>query len=64
MAVEVREVQTTATVSQSSPLWIVVDGATTPCPANTLDGASYVVGDRVTVTVRNPLVPLVQGSES
>lgn len=61
---EIREVQTAATVSQESPLWVVVDGATVACPANVLDGATYAVGERVTVTVRNPLLPLVQGTES
>lgn len=61
---EIRETTTAATVTQAAPLWVVVDGATSPCPANVLDGATYLVGDRVTVTVRNPLVPLVQGAES
>lgn len=60
----IQEVQTQATVTVAVPLRIVVDGALTPCPANVLNGASYTVGQRVTVTVRNPLPPLVQGVES
>lgn len=58
------DVQVTATVVDESPLTVVVDGATVACPANVLDAATYAVGDRVTVTVRNPLPPLVQGVES
>lgn len=61
---EINEVQATATVVSVSPLRIVVDGSTVDCPANVLDGSSYAVDDRVTVTVRNPLLPLVQGVES
>ncbi|GEP38896.1 hypothetical protein NPS01_25590 [Nocardioides psychrotolerans] len=60
----ITEVQTAATVTISVPLTILVDGATTPCPANVLDAGVYGVGQRVTVTVRNPLLPLVQGVES
>lgn len=58
------DVQVTATVVDVSPLTVVVDGATVACPANVLDGATYATDDRVTVTVRNPLPPLVQGVES
>lgn len=64
MATEIQEVQTTATITNASPVWIVVDGSTVPCPAAVLDAATYTVGQRVTVTVRNPLLPLVQGVES
>lgn len=65
MATSVSETSTTATVTNASPdLWIVVDGATAPCPAYVLDVAAYTVGQRVQVTVRNPLVPLVQGVAS
>jgi hypothetical protein len=53
-----------ATVTQASPLRIVMDGATVDSPANSLDGAAYAVGNRVTCTVRNPVPPLVQGVES
>lgn len=60
----VGETQTTATVVGEAPLMIVVDGATVPCPAAVLNNAEYFVGDRVTVTVRNPVLPLVQGVES
>lgn len=65
MAREISETQTTATVSSASPdLWVVVDGATVACPAYVLNVASYTVGQRVNLTVRNPLVPVVQGIES
>ncbi|GAW50621.1 MULTISPECIES: hypothetical protein [unclassified Nocardioides] len=64
MAREITEVQTTGTVSSAAPLEVVVDGATVACPAATLNGQAYTVGQRVTVTVRNPLLPLVQGVES
>lgn len=53
-----------ATVTQASPLRIVMDGATVDSPANSLDGAAYAVGARVTCTVRSPVPPLVQGVES
>ena len=58
------DVQVAGTVTDDSPLTVIVDGATVANPANALDGATYSIGDRVTVTVRNPLVPLVQGVES
>lgn len=56
--------QMPATVTQASPLRVVVDGATVDSFANALDAASYSVGQRVTVTVRNPRPPLVNGVES
>lgn len=56
--------QATATVTQASPLRVVVDGATTDSPAMVLAGATYAVNARVTVTIRNPVPPLVQGIES
>lgn len=62
--VERREVQAQATVTSAAPLRVVVDGATTDSFANALDAASYQVGARVTVTIRNPLPPLVQGIET
>lgn len=58
------DVTVKGTVTDDSPLRVVVDGATVDTPAKALDGATYTIGDRVTVTVRNPLVPLVQGVES
>lgn len=66
---ERREEQTTATVTQASPLRILLDGATVDCPANALTDDSgsvptYDVNTRVTVTVRNPQPPLVQGKET
>lgn len=44
-----------------STLMVLVDGAETPCPAESLDGKTYSVGDRVTARVRNPVRPLVLG---
>lgn len=65
MTRQITETQTTGTVTSASPdLWVVVDGATVPSPAYVLDVASYTVGQRVRVTVRNPQVPVVQGVES
>lgn len=58
------EQQTRATVTSAAPLRVVVDGATTQSFANALDAAVYEIGDRVTVTVRNPMPPLIQGVES
>ena len=58
------ERQTKATVTQASPLRVVVDGAQQDSPANALDGATYGIGDRLTVTVRNPSPPLVAGEET
>lgn len=56
--------QMPATVTATSPLSVRIDGASTTCPAKVLDGATYALGARVTVTVRNPLPPLVNGVES
>lgn len=56
--------QMPATVSQASPLRVVVDGAATDSTAKTLNGATYTLDQRVTVIVRNPRPPLVQGVES
>ena len=53
-----------ATVTSASPLRVVVDGATVDSPAFGLNGATYTVGQRVTVTVRNPTPPLIQGEET
>ncbi|HEY1119315.1 MAG TPA: hypothetical protein VGE43_16495 [Acidimicrobiales bacterium] len=65
MSREITETTASATVTSASPdLWIVVDGATVPCPAYVLDVAAYTVGQRVRVTVRNPQIPVVQGVES
>ncbi|MDN4174739.1 hypothetical protein QWY28_17390 [Nocardioides sp. SOB77] len=58
------EAQAKATVTSAAPLRVVIDGATQPSFANALDASSYAVGQRVTVTVRNPLPPLVQGVET
>ncbi len=60
---EYEEVQTQGTVTQASPLRVKVDGATVDSPATALDGATYSVNDRITVTVRNPKVPLIEGVE-
>lgn len=56
--------QMPATITSASPLRVVVDGATVDCPAKALDAATYTVNQRVTVTVRSPLVPLILGVES
>jgi hypothetical protein len=58
------ETQVKATVTSAAPLNVVIDGATVASFANALDAATYSVNDRVTVTVRNPQPPLVQGVES
>lgn len=65
------EEQATATVTQASPLRVVLDGATVDCPAAVLDDddpntpvPTFDVGTRVTVTIRNPQPPLVQGKET
>jgi hypothetical protein len=55
------EIQVTATVSQASPLRILIDGADTDSSAEALDGESYTLDDRVTATLRTPRIPLVQG---
>ena len=41
-----------------------MDGATADSFVNALDAAAYAVGDRVTVTIRNPLPPLIGGIET
>lgn len=65
MASEITETQATATVTSASPdLWILLEGASVESPAYVLDVAAYSLGQRVIVTVRNPLVPLVQGVQS
>lgn len=62
------EVQAKATVTSAAPLMVRVDGADTTSFANALGdsagAATYDVNDRVTVTIRNPVPPLVQGVES
>lgn len=58
------DVSAKGTVSQASPLRVVVDGATVDSPAMALDGATYTLADRVTLTLRNPIAPLVNGVES
>lgn len=58
------EQQAKATVTSAAPLRVVVDGASSDSFANALDAKSYSVGQRVTVTVRNPQPPLVAGVES
>jgi hypothetical protein len=60
----VREVQAKATVTTASPLKVTVDGATVESPAKALNGATYALNDRVTVIVRNPQQPMVQGKEA
>lgn len=52
------------TITQASPLRVVVDGATVDSPAQVLDGATYSLGARVVVAIRTPQVPLIQGVAS
>ena len=56
--------QMPATVTQASPLRVVGDGSTVDCPAVGLNGATYTVGQRVTVSVRNPSPPVILGEET
>jgi len=58
------EIQTHGTVTQASPLRVICDGATVDSSAATLNAVSYTLGQRVTITTRNPLIPLVIGVES
>ncbi len=52
------------TVTQASPLLVVVDGATVATPAGALNGATYALNARVIILARNPQIPLVQGIEA
>jgi hypothetical protein len=58
------ESQEKATVTSLAPFTVTVDGATVASPAKALNGATYAVNDRVTVVVRNPQQPMVQGEEA
>ena len=58
------EIQTHGTVTQASPLRVLCDGATVDSAAAVLNGATYTLNQRVTITTRDPLVPLVIGAES
>ena len=58
------EIQTHGTVTQASPLRALCDGATVDSSALVLNGASYTLNQRVTITTRNPLIPLVIGIEA
>lgn len=49
------------TVTDDSPLTVLVDGADTVCPAESLSEVAYSVNDRVQMTVRTPMMPLVTG---
>lgn len=55
--------QALATITATGDYRVLMDGATVECPASALGGATYVVGERVTVTVRNPRPPLIEGVE-
>lgn len=57
------ESQALATITQTGDYRVLMDGATVDCPATALGGATYVVGERVTVTIRNPRRPLIEGVE-
>ena len=54
----------TSGTADTNGLQVTVDGATVACPASALNGATYTAGQRVTVTIRNPRPPLVQGTDS
>lgn len=56
--------QVSGTVTSASPLRVRVDGALTDSPAKTLNAVTFTVGARIAITVRNPLVPLVLGTET
>lgn len=58
------DVQGKGTISQASPLRVIVDGATVDSPAKTLDAATYLLNARVTLTIRNPEIPMINGVES
>ena len=58
------EIQTHGTVTQASPLRVLCDGASVDSSALVLNGASYTLNQRVTITTRNPLIPLVIGIEA
>lgn len=49
------------TVTQASPLKVVVDGATVSTAAFVLNGATYALNARVVVAIQNPQLPIVQG---
>jgi len=51
----------TMTVTTASPVAVTADAATVAAPAVALNGAAYLVGDRVNVTIRNPRPPLITG---
>lgn len=53
--------QVSGTITQASPLRVIVDGATVDSPANVLNGATYILDDRVMVQLRNPQIPVVMG---
>lgn len=52
------------TITQASPIRVVVDGATTDSPAQVLDGGTYSLGDRVVVAIITPQIPIIQGVAS
>lgn len=58
------EASAKGTVTSAAPLRVVVDGATQSSFVNALDGASYLPGDRVNLTLRNPAPPLIEGTET
>jgi hypothetical protein len=52
-----------AWVVTTSPLTIIVAGADTACPAVAASGLSLTIGDKVSITVRTPQIPLVTSIE-
>lgn len=57
-------VSATGTITSAAPLRVVCDGATVDSFANALDATPYAVGNRVSLTVRSPQPPLIQGVET
>ena len=50
------------TVTATSPLTVIVDGAETACPARTIPDAGVLsVNQRVRIQLDNPRPPIVQG---
>lgn len=56
--------QVSGTITQVSPIRVVVDGATVDSLAGVLNAATYLLNARVVVQIRNPQIPLVLGVES
>lgn len=53
-------VQTTMTVTNDTPLYVIADGADTASPAASV-GGPYSIGARVLATLNDPQPPTVTG---